>query len=117
MISLCDRCESPFHLTEDCDITDTLEALEQEDQLESTASSQVPMHKDPSTGIHRAIIYRLYLNVCELYLNNHPRFYTGPKPPKTEPQQVIYPAPLSGPDYLAIVVRQASTDFQGEHSM
>ena len=29
-----------------------------------------------------------YLNVCELYLNNHPRFYTGPKLPKTEPQFV-----------------------------
>ena len=99
-------------MTEDCDINNTLEALEGEDQLESTSTSQVPTQKDPSTGIHQAIVHCLYLNVCELHLNNHPRFYTGPKLPKTEPQE-IYPLPLSGPDYLAIAVRQASTDFQG----
>ena len=62
--------------------------------------SQVPTHKDPSTGINQAIVHRLYLKVCELYLNNNPRFYTGPKLPKTEPQ-VVYPVPLASPDYLA----------------
>ena len=35
-----------------------------------------------------------------------------PKPPKTE-TQVVYPVPLSGLDYLAILVTQAATDFQG----
>ena len=112
---LCDRCESSFHSTkEDCNISDTLEALEREDQLESTSRSpQVVVHEDPSTGIHLVIVNRLYLNICELYLNNHPRYYTGPKPTKTEPQ-VFDPVPLSRPDYLAtIAVRQASIDFQG----
>ena len=109
---LCDHCESPFHLTNDCDIADTLEALEREDQLELTSTSQVSTLEDPSAGIHRSIIHRLYLNVCELYAVHHPRFYTGPKLPKTEPQ-VVYPVPLAGPDYLTIAISQASTDLQG----
>ena len=77
--------------------------------------SQVPTHEDPSTaGIHRAIVHCLYLNLCELYINNHPRFYTGPKLPQTAEPQVIYPVPLpDGPGYLAIAVSQASTDLQG----
>ena len=109
---LCEHCESPFHLANDCDIADTLEALEREDQLESTSTSQVSTHEDPSTGIHRSIVHRLYLNVCELYTVHHPRFYTGPTIPQTQPQ-VIYPVPLAGPDYLALAIVQAATDLQG----
>ena len=45
-------------------------------------------------------------------MNNNPRSYTGPKPPKIE-RQVLYPVPLSGRDYLAIALRQASSiDFK-----
>jgi hypothetical protein len=110
---LCDRCESPFHSTGNCDIYDALEALEREDQLDSASVHQVSVHEDPSTGIYRAIVHRLCLKICELYRNSHPRFYPGPKPKKTEPQEIVYPVPLSGPDYLTITVSQASADFQG----
>lgn len=109
---LCEHCESPFHSTDSCDILQTLEALERQDQVDSTSVAQLPStNEDASTGIHRAIIHRLYSNACDLYRILYPRFYPGPKPRKSEPE-ILYPVPLSGPDYLAIAIHQASVDFQ-----
>jgi hypothetical protein len=104
---VCDTCDSPFHSTGSCDVSDVLDALEHEDQINSTSGAQV--HEDPSSGIQRAIIHRVYLEACSLYRLLHPRFYPGVQP-RFEPAEV-FPVPLSGPDYLSIAISQASSDF------
>ena len=69
---LCDPCESPFHSTGTCDFSEALKALEREDRLNATSVAQVS--ENPSTGIQRATVHRLCLNVFDLCLLNHPRF-------------------------------------------
>jgi hypothetical protein len=108
---VCDTCDSPFHSTVSCDVSDVLDALEREEQLNSTSVAQVQVHEDPSSGIQRAIIHRIYLDACSLYRLLHPRFYPGVQLKQFEPPEV-FPVPLSGPDYLAIAISQASSDFQ-----
>ena len=51
---ICDTCDSPFHSAASCNLSDVLDALAHEDQINSTSVAQI--HEDPSSGIQRAII-------------------------------------------------------------
>lgn len=95
--------------------SDVLEALEREDQVDLAS---VPQFLSLPTGIHQSIHQSILhssldLTFHELYRNKRPRLYPCPKPKKMAPQ-VVYPVPLSGPDYyLAIAVFQASAVLKG----
>ena len=68
--SSCEYCESTSHSTEECDRVSDEDELEEEIKLSPA--------EDPSTGIHRAIVHRLYLQTCDLYLLLYtPRFIRG----------------------------------------
>ena len=95
----CQFCDSGAHSTETCDITQA-----PRERLETAP-------EDPSVGIHRAIVHRLYLQACDLYRLLYPRFYPGPQPRAFQPEEV-YPVPLTGPDYLILAVNQAAEDLQ-----
>jgi hypothetical protein len=90
----CDWCDSTGHLTDECD------HVVREPGLKSNS-------EDPATGIHRAIVHRLYLQTCDLYSLLYPRFYPGPraKPPDIQEKPV-------GPDYLVLAISQAVEDFR-----
>jgi hypothetical protein len=70
------------------------------------------LSENPSDGIHRGILHRAYLGVCELYLLQHPRFFPGPvsehQPSK---EGLVLPVPLTGPDYQAIAISQAAAEL------
>jgi hypothetical protein len=91
----CDLCGSTLHLSDECD------------RIERKNSS---VSEAPSTGIHRAIVHRLYLQACDLYRLVHPRFYPGPH--VTQSTDDNYPVPPTGPDYLQLAISQAVEDFQ-----
>jgi hypothetical protein len=84
----CDRCGSNIHLTDECDIV--AQEVGQRDFKE----------EDPSVGIHRAIVHRLYLQACDLYRLLYPSFYPDPIPL------------VAGPDYLSLAISQAVDDFR-----
>jgi hypothetical protein len=94
----CNFCECDEHSTQDCQA-----------RVGSSPSETVSL-ENPSLGIHRAIVHRLYLSACELYLHYHPRFYTGPIPRTHRPE--VLPVPLSGPDYLVIAINQTASELQ-----
>jgi hypothetical protein len=60
----CGLCGSSGHLGDECDFI----AVE--------ASTRVAF-EDPSAGIHRGIVHRVYTLSSELYRLHHPRFYPG----------------------------------------
>jgi hypothetical protein len=101
--SSCEYCESTLHSTEECE--DTSDAEDSGDAGERTS------REDPSTGIHRAIVHRLYLQSCDLYLLLYPRVYPGP-PRNSSAQAESYPVPSTAPDYLALSLTQAVEDFR-----
>jgi hypothetical protein len=92
----CDLCGSTVHLSDECD------------RIERVNPHNIS--EDPSIGIHRAIVHRLYLQSCDLYRLVHPRFYPGPL--VGDSTEDIYPVPLTGPDYLQIAISKAVEDFQ-----
>jgi hypothetical protein len=112
----CARCDSPFHPTDNCDAHDTFDSLQRQDELDTLlAADSDPdtelLLEDPAIAIHRAIVHRLYLNACNLYLLLYPRFYPGPRP-RPAPLFAVSPVPLTGPDYLTIAISLAALDYQ-----
>jgi hypothetical protein len=100
----CDLCGSSGHLGDECDFV----AVE--------ASTRVAF-EDPSAGIHRGIVHRLYALSSELYLLHHPRFYpglSGETLARTEAH--LLPDSLFGPDYQEIGISQAVGSLVGSSS-
>ena len=101
--SSCEYCESTSHSTEECDRVSDEDELEEEIKLSPA--------EDPSTGIHRAIVHRLYLQTCDLYLLLYPKVYPGP--PRDRPARAeVHAVPPTGPDYLSLALSQAVEDFR-----
>jgi hypothetical protein len=91
----CDLCGSSDHLSDECDFI----AVE--------ASSQVSF-EDPSTGIHRSIVHRVYSLASDLYRLHHPRFYPGPAVSTlVNTDAYLLPVPLVGPDYQEIGISRS----------
>ena len=96
----CFNCDSDSHSTEDCNISHSSTT----DPLESAS-------ENPSEGIHRAIVHRVYLQACELYRLLYPRWYPGLEQNSSEKEEV-FPVPITGPDYFSIAVRQSVEDLK-----
>jgi hypothetical protein len=96
----CNFCDESGHSATECD-----NRFEEARVHEAAA-------EDPSRGIHRAIVHRLYLHACDLYRSLYPRFYPGPEERPSLPED-IYPVPLTGPDYLVLAIHQTASDLQG----
>ena len=91
----CSLCGSSAHLGDECDYI----AVE--------ASSQASF-EEPSAGIHRGVVHRVYLLAAELYRLHYPRFFPGPTlDTLLSPQAYLLPVPLTGPDYQEISISQA----------
>jgi hypothetical protein len=107
--SYCNFCDESGHSATECNNRFD----------EARAHEAAP--EDPSRGIHRAIVHRLYLHACDLYRSLYPRFYPGPEE-RLSPPEDIYPVPLTGPDYLALAINQTASDllaipgFQASHA-
>jgi hypothetical protein len=86
----CGICGSITHLTDECDL------VEKEGRTQTTP-------EDPSLGIHRAILHRLYLQVCDLYRLSYPKHCPGTRP-------VVDSGPLK-PDYFQLGISQAVADL------
>jgi hypothetical protein len=69
-------------------------------------------YEDPSRGIHRAIIHKVYADACTLYQRSYPRFYPGNQGPLSHQREEVFPVPLTGPDYLTLAVNQSAEDLQ-----
>ena len=95
----CYFCDSGNHSTADCNVTHIIT-----DPVESAS-------ENPSEGIHRAIVHRVYLQGCELYRLLYPRWYPGPEP-KTSEKEEVFPVPTTGPDYFSIAIIQAVEDLK-----
>lgn len=95
----CIFCELAGHLTVTCPVGDTRGARE------ATV-------ENPSTGIHRALIHRLYTEAGNLYRALYPRFYPGPEPQGPSPEPILS-VQLTGPDYFDLSIIQAVEDFAG----
>ena len=95
----CDSCDTDGHSTKNCDVNQGL------------SKSLKTVSEDPSAGIHRAIIHRLYLQACELYVLVYPSFYPGGVDRQTE-LKVASLVSNSGPDYLELSLDQATEDLQ-----
>jgi hypothetical protein len=91
----CDLCGSSIHLSDECDFI----------AVESNGSD----FEEPSVGIHRGIIHRLYVQTIDLYRLLYPRFYPGPSEGvlATTITETL-PVPLTGPDYQAIGIAKAA---------
>jgi hypothetical protein len=100
----CGLCGSSSHLGDECDFI----AVE--------ASSRVAF-EDPSAGIHRGIVHRVYALSIELYRLHHPRFYPGPSEETlVRTEAYLLPVPLVGPDYQEIGIAQAVVSLVGSSS-
>jgi hypothetical protein len=101
--SCCEYCESTTHATGECDQDSDEEDIQEE--------GEQSIAEDPSTGIHRAIVHRLYLQSCDLYVLLYPKVFPGP-PRNLPTHEESYAVPPAGPDYLALSVTQAVEDFR-----
>jgi hypothetical protein len=100
----CDLCGSSGHLGDECDFI----AVE--------ASTRVAF-EDPSAGIHRGIVHRVYSLASELYRLHYPRFYPGlSEETIVRSEAYLLPVPLVGPDYQEIGITQAVGSLVGSSS-
>jgi hypothetical protein len=86
----CGRCGLLTHLTDECDL------------IEKEGLTQT-IPEDPSLSIHRAILHRLHLQVCDLYRLSYPNHCPGTRP-------VVDSNPLY-PDYFQLGISQAVADL------
>jgi hypothetical protein len=96
----CDFCDASGHLSYECQVTQDIP------DLLKTVSEK------PSTGIHRAIVHRLYLQACELYRSSYPLFYPGAVEESSVGQDQVPVDPCIYPDYFSLAVGQAVEDFR-----
>ena len=95
----CNLCGSSNHLSDECDF------------IAVAASSQVAF-EDPSVGVHRGIVHRVYSLASDLYRVHHPRFHPGPSVSTfSNTEAYLLPVPLVGPDYQEIGIAQAVTSL------
>jgi hypothetical protein len=91
----CHLCGSLIHLSEECDFI----AVEASDKA---------AFEDPSTGIHRGIVHRVFQQSVDLYQLLYPRFYPGPRNEVCDSSEAyLLPVPLVGPDYQEIGISRA----------
>jgi hypothetical protein len=83
-----------------------------EEVLDPTEVLQVRTHENPSRGIHRAIIHKIYVEIGCLYKLSYPRFYPGRHDLLTRQGEEVLPVPLTGPDYLTLAVTESAGDLQ-----
>jgi hypothetical protein len=89
----CEDCGATGHLTNECGLIEYAE--------------------DPSTGIHRGIVHRLFSQACDLYRLLYPRFYQGPSIGSVGTDiHEVFPVPLTGPDYQLIAISRAARDLR-----
>jgi hypothetical protein len=86
----CNLCGSVVHLTDEYD------SVVREGRTQADP-------EDPSIGIHRAILHRLYLQVCDLYRLSYPNHCPSSRP--------IADGPSEAPDYLRLGISQAVADL------
>ena len=91
----CTICGSSIHLSDECEFIAVLSNAE--DSFE-----------DPSAGIHRGIIHRLYTHSAELYKLLYPNFFPGSLRSEPSPPEALAIQSLpSLPDYQEIGISRA----------
>ena len=100
----CSRCGSARHLTEECDVVSPL--LEDRNYSPRTLQSS-------SADIHRGIVHRLYLKVCELYQVSYPDNSPSSFNQNLQVTEVteIFPEAPVLIDFQVIAVSEAATDL------
>ena len=95
----CHWCDSDEHSTETCVVKqDSPEPLK-------------TLSEDPSSGIHRAIVHRLYRQACDLYLLTYPSFFPGVEATKADDPEAKLSSVKSSPDYYTLAISQATDDL------
>ena len=91
----CNFCGSSTHLGDECDFI----------AVETTEGG---IFEEPSIGIHRSIVHRVYALASELYLLHYPRFYPGQSEDTLASSEAyLLPVPLTGPDFQELALSQA----------
>ena len=91
----CNLCGLLDHLGDKCDFI-------------ATKTSPQVAFKEPLTGIHRRVVYRVYVLASDLYRLHYPQFYPGPFVDTLINSKVdLLLVPLIEPDFQNLPILQA----------